>query len=244
MTMDSATVDSGDLLRLSQLARRLDAELETVFVEDLEVLRVAELPFLREFRFSSMRFENFDQQSLEAELRIVARRAEQALAGQIALRDIPWRFRVWRGALEPELLAALDADVLALHRPGTTTPRDGAGPGERSIAVCFDGSQAADRALAMASALAMQAQLPLTVILLGERERMAELQAQVEGAMAGPAPVLSFAPLPEATQAGLVATARERGRYGLVLARECPLLRGGSLRELLDALHGPLFLVS
>ena len=244
MTMDSATVDSGELLRLSQLAQRLDAELETVFVEDLEVLRVAELPFLREFRFASMRLENFDQQSLEAELRIVARRAEQALAGQTALRNVPWRFRVWRGSLEPELLAALDADVLALHRPDTKTSRDGSQLGEGSIAVCFDGSKAADRAFAMACALATQAQLPVTVILVGERESFEHLQAQVEGAMASPAPVLSFEPLPEATQASLVASARKTGRRGLVVARESPLLRDGSLRDLLHALGGPLFLVS
>ena len=252
MTMDSATVDSGELLRLSQLAQRLDAELETVFVEDLEVLRVAELPFLREFRIPSIRFEhleqhsfeNFDQQSLEAELRIVARRAEQALAGQTALRNVPWRFRVWRGSLEPELLAALDADVLALHRPDTKTSRDGSQLGEGSIAVCFDGSKAADRAFAMACALATQAQLPVTVILVGERESIGNLQAQVEGAMASPAPLLSFEPLPEATQASLVASARKTGRHGLVVARESPLLRDGSLRDLLHTLGGPLFLVS
>jgi hypothetical protein len=244
MTMDSATVDSEDLLRLSQLAQSLNAELETVFVEDLEVLRVAELPFLREFRFASMRFESFDQQSLEAELRVVARRAEQALAGQTALRDVRWRFRVWRGSLEPERLATLDADVLALHRPGTKSSRNGSQFSQRSIAVCFDGSVTANRALAMASALAMQAQLPLTVILVGERESLEDLQAQAEGAMASPAPQLSFEPLREATQASLVMSARRAGRHGLVVARDSPLLRDGSLRDLLHALGGPLFLVS
>jgi len=244
MTMDSATVDSGALSRLSLLAKRLDAEFETVFVEDLEVLRVAELPFLREFRFTSMRFENFDQQSLEAELRILAHRAEEALAGQAALRNVPWRFRVWRGSLEPELLAALDADVLALHRPGTKSSKDGSQPGESSIAVCFDGSTPARRALAMASALAAQAQLSLTVILVGEGERVEILREQAESAIASSTPVLSFEPLPEPTQAALVSRARTAGRQGLVIARESPLLRDGSLRNLLHALGGPLFLVS
>lgn len=244
MTLDSATVDSGALLRLSRLAQRLDAELETVFVEDLEVLRIAELPFLREFRFASMRLESFSQQSLEAELRVAARRAEQALAAQAILRDVPWRFRVWRGSLEPEGLAALDADVLALHRPGTASSKEGSQPGESSIAVCFDGSRAAERALAMASALAVQAQLSLSVILVGERDRLQALQAQAEGALASPAPRVSFEALPEATQASLVASARTAGRQGLVVARDSPLLRDGTLRNLLQALGGPLFLVS
>ena len=244
MTRDSAAVDSGDLLHLSQLAQRLDAELEAVFIEDLDVLRVAELPFLREFRFASMRFETLDQKSLEADLRILARRAEKALAAQAALRNIPWRFRVWRGSVEPAGLAALDADVLALHRPGTKTPRDRSQIGEHAIAACFDGSQAAGRVIAMAAALAQQAQLTLSVILVGEPERIANLQAQVEGAVAGAAPVLSFEPLPTATQAGLIASARRAARHGLVIARESPLLHDGSLRDLLQALGGPLFLVS
>ncbi len=244
MTMSSANIDSGDLVRLSQLARRLDAELETVFVEDLEVLRVAELPFLREFRFASMRFESFDPQSVEAELRALARRAEQALARQAVLRDVPWRFRVWRGSLEPELLAALEADVLALHRPGTPTSSDGSQPVQRSIAVCYDGGEAADRALATASALAMQAQLPLTVLLVGDRESTDRLKAQAEGVMASPPSVLHFEPMPAATQTTLAEAAHKTGRQGLVVARESPLLREGSLRELLQALGCPLLLVN
>lgn len=242
--MDSATVDSSALQRLSQLAQRLDAELETVFIEDLELLRLAELPFLREFRLASMRFESFDQRSLEAEMRIVARRAEKTLAAHSALRDIPWRFRVWRGSLEPERLAALDADVLALHRPGAQVSMDGSSSGEHSIAVCFDGSRAAERALTVGAALALQAQLPLSVILVGESAIIASLQAQVEGAVAGARPQPSFKPLPAATQASLVTSLLSAGRHGLVIARDSPLLHDGSLRDMLLALQGPLFLVS
>jgi hypothetical protein len=184
MTLDSAEFDSGDLARLTHLAQQLDAEFEAVFVEDLDVLRAANLPFLREYRFASMQLEAITQQRLEQEFRAVARRAEQALAQQAALRQVRWRFRVWRGSLEQELLGALEADVLALPPPAMAIRNAAIPPRDAPIAVCFSGDEGDQRTLVTASALAA-AKTPLTVVLVTDGRDVDELRQQAEAVAAG-----------------------------------------------------------
>jgi hypothetical protein len=242
MTLDSAEFDSGDLARLSHLAQQLDAEFEAVFVEDLDVLRAANLPFLREYRFASMQLEAITQQRLEQEFRAVARRAEQALAQQAALRQVRWRFRVWRGSLEQELLGALEADVLALPPPAMAIRNAAIPPRDAPIAVCFSGDEGDQRTLVTASALAA-AKTPLTVVLVTDGRDVDELRQQAEAVAAGASPEIRFETLPEATPAAVAAMLRATGSGTLVLTQGSRLLQPGSLRELMKALGRPLLLI-
>lgn len=242
MTLDSAKFDSGDLARLSHLAQQLDADFEAVFVEDLDVLRAANLPFLREYRFASMQLETMTQQGLEQEFRAVARRAEQALAQHAALRQVRWRFRVWRGSLEQELLGALQADVLALPSPGMSGRSAGVPPHDAPIAVVYAADEGDERTLITASTLAA-AQTPLTVVLVTDGRDVGELRRQAEAVVASAPPVMRFATLTEATPAAVAATLRSTGSRALVLTRGSRLLQPGSLRDLMEALGRPLLLI-
>jgi nucleotide-binding universal stress UspA family protein len=100
------------------LAERFDAELTGVYVEDINLLRMAELPFTREVRVYSSA-QPLDTQHLEQELRVQARRARQALAQSARRSNLRTSFLVRRGVVSAELLkAALEADLVILGKAG------------------------------------------------------------------------------------------------------------------------------
>jgi len=93
------------------LARSLDAELVGLFVEDLDLLRFAALPFAREIGFASAARRRLDPASLERDLRAHAAEAERRLAQVAARAQVPSAFRVARGVAHAELLAAAAAEA-------------------------------------------------------------------------------------------------------------------------------------
>jgi hypothetical protein len=244
MTLDCAEVNSAELVRLSQLAQHLDAELEAVFIEDLDVLRAADLPFVREFRFGSLQLERFDQERLATELRAAARRAEASLARHAALRLVPWHFRVWRGSLDQELLTVLEADVLAVNRPRPLAGAAAWHGHQGAVAVCYDADERGGRALAAAAALALAAQARLTVLLPGDGRSFDELKRQVENAMPRPAPPVDIVPLGQGRPSAMAGALRQAGCGALVVSRTGAVLRISSLRELSAALGCTIIVVN
>lgn len=245
ITLDSAEFDTAELERITRLAQRLDAELEVVFVEDADVLRLAELPFLQEFRPNSMRLEQVSAERMERELQASARRAERELARITREHGISWQFRVWRGSLEQELLGAMEADILALswlgalHMPRQRPRRQ---PG---VAVWFDGSPATERALETAGALASEPQVPLTVLLCGsDRDSRNALRQRATEILPALRPPPEYVALPEADIAAIAHALHNSASALLVLGRDNRLLQSGSLRDALRRLGCSLFLVS
>ena len=251
MALGSAEIDRRGIERLSRLAQQLDAELEALFVEDRDLLELVDLPFLREFRFASMRLEGLHAERLQEELRSAAQRAERLLEQHAALRTIPWHFRTWRGSLEQELLSAVDADVIALAGLGARTPGVGEAsrPGGVTVALCYGGGDCAQRALTMASQLASQTSAEL-LLLLPAASTPAQDQALRE------ALEMQLAVLPAPTHGARIEVLGEatpealaRHLHGvvaplLVLPRDAELLHAGSLRDLLERARCELFIVS
>ena len=112
------------------LAGSLGAELLGLFVEDLDLLRFAALPFAHEIGIGSAARRRLDTAALERDLRAHAAEAERRLASFAARVRIPSAFRVARGVAHAELLAAAAAqgasDVLRLLLLG-----DGESPATR-----------------------------------------------------------------------------------------------------------------
>ena len=101
----------------SALADTLKAELVGIFVEDINLLHLAGLPFAREVRYWSVTDRPLDTSSMERELRLQAEQVKQTLAVVAGRRQLRWSFRVVRGQVAAELLtAAQEADLLALGR--------------------------------------------------------------------------------------------------------------------------------
>ncbi|HET6921607.1 MAG TPA: universal stress protein, partial [Anaeromyxobacteraceae bacterium] len=175
VALDASRASLDALSAAAALAERLGAELGGLFVEDEDLLRLAGHPFARQVRLPSGDWGPLERGSIEADLRAMASRAREALALAAAGRRLAWSFRVARGRVSLEVIAAAgEADLLVLglsgHRltggPGETaraaaarapTPvlllTRGSKVGRPILAAC-DGSAAGDRALELGARLA------------------------------------------------------------------------------------------
>jgi len=174
IALDASTHSLAALETAINLATTLEAQLEGLFVEDVNVLRLAELPFVRQVRTLSAVTQPVSRLQLEAELQAQAARARRALMGAARRARVPATFRVVRGQVPLEVLAAaMEADLLVLgriSRPLTRRRRLGStartvfaraprsvflvqSTPVHSIMVTYDGSLLAQRALTIAANL-------------------------------------------------------------------------------------------
>ncbi|HEU5283260.1 MAG TPA: hypothetical protein VFU53_05580, partial [Burkholderiales bacterium] len=91
---------AGDLLRGTQ------AELAGLFVEDVELLRLAALPFTREIGLASGTARPLDVPDVERAFKRQAEQMRRLLMQTAAALELPWSFQVARGSLLDEVLAA------------------------------------------------------------------------------------------------------------------------------------------
>lgn len=245
VTLDSAQVEPGDLERLLRLADRLDADLEGVFVEDSDLLRLANMTFLREFRPTSQRAESFQSGRIQQELRVLARRAERALAEAAERRGVTVSFRTWRGSIERELLSDIEADILAVMRLGAIAFQPSRRRAPELVSACFDGSDESARALATAADLATDNDdISLQVIMMpGPDAGSDELREHAASLLAEHSGNVVYRFLEDKTVGGLLKVLYESGSTALVMQRDDAMLRNTSLRQYLSRLHCPLFLV-
>ena len=83
----------------SEMAGRLKANLLGLFVEDIDLLRVAELPFAREVSFFSSTLQPLELSRIEMQLRAQANQMRRAL-GEAAERErVSSEFHVARGTV-------------------------------------------------------------------------------------------------------------------------------------------------
>lgn len=142
---DASALGLSALARASELAARLDAELMALFVEDLNLLRLAALPFAGELGRESGTRRSLELQVLERSLRADAEKAQRTLAEAAQRVPLRWSFSVTRGrlpavALDP--VHAADLVVLGLGR-AVAAARVQRG----AVALLFDASEAGSRAL-------------------------------------------------------------------------------------------------
>jgi hypothetical protein len=90
----------------AELAARMQAELVGLFVEDVELLHFAGLPFAREVGYPSASLRPLDVAAMERALRAAAEEVQRTLAAVAARGPLSWSFRTARGAVPAELRAA------------------------------------------------------------------------------------------------------------------------------------------
>jgi nucleotide-binding universal stress UspA family protein len=160
----------------ARLAAMMGAHLEGVFVEDINLIRLSELPFLRELRPSSLAEEAISPQRMLRELRSMARQARRMLEQAAVETGVQWSFQVWRGHAGAETLAeTFTADILSLGQVSSlrfagTWAASGLHARRRGeslshIYVLFSDSEQAARALATACRLANDPGAPVSVII-------------------------------------------------------------------------------
>lgn len=91
---------------LAALVKDMQSELLGLFIEDVELLRFAALPFAAEIGLASGTRRALDPAAMELTLRIQASRLRQALAAALE-PNATWSFRVARASPADALAAAL-----------------------------------------------------------------------------------------------------------------------------------------
>jgi nucleotide-binding universal stress UspA family protein len=126
VALDASAGSTAALEGAALLAARLNADLLGLFVEDEDLLRLAALPFAQEVEIHSARTRPMQAEDMEQRLRAQAHRAEQALSTAADRHRLRWEFRVVRGGVTEELLAAIaEADLAALGGIGGGAMRTG-----------------------------------------------------------------------------------------------------------------------
>jgi len=246
VTLDALDLSLAALDQAARLAGRMGAQLEGIFVEDIDLLQLAELPFLREVRRSSYSVEAMNLARMEQELRVLARRAERLLGEQAARHHVSWSFRVWRGSIDSDLLAAaMEVDVLALTRLGSVLARSHAArPGRGAIAVLYDDNESARRALETAATLAAEQQVGLNVLLPVARGKdAAALRQEVALQLGEQAGGAEFIPISDASLPSLLEALAGTDSAALIMQRGHELLQTPTLRQCLGSLNCPLLVV-
>ena len=186
VALDASPQSLAALKVAAELAAKYGAELVAVFVEDINLVRLAGFPFAQEIGYFSAISRHLDSQQIDLELRAHARWVERTTATLAKRTNLRWSFRTMRGAISGELLsAALESDLIILGKIGWSGQRQ-LGSTARSLVVhaplpalflqrnlrsgmplmvAYEGSPSGRKALAIARMLRLSDN-PLTVLVL------------------------------------------------------------------------------
>jgi nucleotide-binding universal stress UspA family protein len=104
-----ATLDSASVVETAaQLALGFNAELNGIFVEDINLLRLAGLPFARELSWSTAMELQLDYQRMERALRGHAAHAQQAVVNITTRLQLHASLQIVRGKVAQELIRATE----------------------------------------------------------------------------------------------------------------------------------------
>lgn len=249
------------------LAAKLRADIEGLFVEDANLIRIATLPAARRMVFPSATEEPVDRSLMERELKVLALRARRSLAMLADPFGIRWSFRVVRGKVTVEVLtAATGSDLLTVGKSGWSLARrmqlgstaENAAINapkalllvkqplalDRPVVALFDGSPLAEQALKAAVWFAVDFQVRLTVFLAADSPQSAKsLERQAAPLIRAKGVKIRFRPL-FVTDALRVADALESEAGGLlILGRQFNFLPEKEIQNLLRLVSSPILLV-
>jgi nucleotide-binding universal stress UspA family protein len=203
VALDSSPASLTVLEQAVELASGFKAELVGLFVEDINLVRLAELSFTQEVGLFSGTSRRLEIHYVERQFRSQANRVRQAMASLAGKAGITWSFRVVRGVIATELLnAALETDLIVLGRVGASARRRRLGSTTRAILfqtpqltliihpgsrlqlpflIFYDGSVTAQKALLAAAQLSRTQEDHLIVLVLADtQEETQQLQQEVD----------------------------------------------------------------
>lgn len=120
VALDASAPGKAALEAAAELAARLDAELVAVFVEDIDLLHFAGLPFAHEIGFPSAIRRSIDAPAMERRMRLLADEARRSVALIAERTPFKWTFEVTRGSLPEQLLeSAAEAELIIAALAGS-----------------------------------------------------------------------------------------------------------------------------
>lgn len=119
VALDASECSKAVLRTAARISAALNAQLEGFFVEDAQLLALAELPIIGEVQFFG-RVRPFDRKALERDLQALAQEVKRWSTEIARAYNPDWRFHILRGDVAQSLLqAAGERDLLSLGRFGT-----------------------------------------------------------------------------------------------------------------------------
>ena len=255
----------------ASLATRRKAELLALFIEDVNLVHLAGLPFAREVDRISTVERQFDAPVMSRGLRTQLHLIRRLLAQVTQDTSLHASVKIVRGHYVTEAIsAATEMDILFLGRDRDTEPPDAPGqraaakpysgiqpPLSRPVWVLFDGTPAAARALAIANDLAAAEQKQLLIVLQATTlEKAGELKQQAIAALREPhsprgaeraavppglSPLQYMTTPPSKTDA-LLRSVRQKGCSLMVINREQAQQLNHTLKILIEELNCPIVL--
>jgi len=241
VALDASPDSLAALEAAAEVAARMQAELAGLFVEDVELLRLAESPHAREILLPSATIVPLEREGMESKLRAHSEGARSALATAAERARVPWSFRTARGHVASEILAAVaEADLLAMATIGCSLGRHfrfGSAALDRAenalpvlllpargarfkgnLLVLYDGSPAAKRRISIAAELAGAGANRITVLIAAADEKNAErMQQEFEALLAGSGAEVCYRSFDPKDEAALVRALKAEREGVLVL---------------------------
>lgn len=266
VALDSSPSSLAALDAAAELATGFRAELLGLFVEDINLLRLAELSFTQEVGLFSARSRRLEIRHVERQFRSQASEARRALERIAERTQLDCTFRVARGMIVSELLtAASEADMIILGKTGwSPVSRRRLGSTARSITAqgtqltlvlqhgvrlaqpvlaIYDGTPTAKKALLAAAQLIPEKTGPLSVLVLAaESERAESLQAEASRLLSQQNRKGRYL-WQQQTNANRLAQLVEAEGYNVLVIPNAGTLEQDTLLALLDQLENPVLLV-
>ena len=267
VALDASPHSLAALEAAGELAARLQAELAGLFVEDIDLLRGAALPFTRQVGAFSRGGRQLNTRQLERQLQDQAERARRALAAAAERLRVRWSFRVTRGQVASEVTtASAETDLLIMGKTGWSPGRGNRlGGTARSVLArtpclalmlqegmwlglplifVYDGSPSSRLALDVAAQLGRGGERRLQIILLADEGAAAPaLQEQVDNWLAQRGMAARYQTV-VGGEAGALVRAVQAAGQGLLVLPGGPLLQGEALHRLISEIECPALVVS
>lgn len=266
VALDASPHSLAALEAAAELAEQFHAELLGLFVEDVNLLRLAALPFTHEVRMFTASHRRLKGEEVERHLRARAREVRRTFRVLVERRELRGTFRVTRGPVARELLAAAaEADMIILGKAGWSPARrrrlgstartlvfeapsmtlilqDGACLGT-PVLVVYDGSAMARKALIAATNLMRGEEGLMTVILADSDQDIPQLHDEAASWIETQDVQARYHKLTRANVSRLASLMHVEGCGVLVLPARTPLLEDRALLTLLSQIDIPVLLV-
>jgi nucleotide-binding universal stress UspA family protein len=268
IALDASPHSEAALNEAVQLAAHFEAELQGLFVEDINLLRSADLPMAREVQSFVMPARSMNRGRLRRQLRRQAERAEQLMHTAARRAEVKYSFDVVRGRVTDTLLeAAADTDLITLGKASSdrssrrklgSTAREvlknasqsvlvlrEAARQDHPVMVYYDGTDTGESALKLAVALVRMGQpRPLVVLLpADDADEIQRLHDAVTERYSHTVPGLHVHPLTQVEAARLATVAHTKEQGLVVLPAGAPPLEDANLQEFLYNLDRPTLVV-
>lgn len=264
VAMDASPSSMAAMEAAVDLAAGMRAEVLGLFVEDANILRMAQLPIAQEVSHYTASVRRVRPERIERQLRAQAAGARRALAHEAVRRGVHWTFFIARGDISLELLAKAEgADLIIVGKSGWSGGRRLGSTTRiviresntltlvvqhgvtvvRPVVAVFDGSEVGSRGLMAAQMLASHGGQPLNVLIAATHDQEArELQDRAAAELRGARTPVAFHRVWVSDSLQLARTI-ETFHCLLVLPADLRGLSGAPLIDFVDRIECPVLVV-